>query len=308
MTTRRTPAVEALFRTRGVATRKELLETGVPAATISRRLLPGGPWQLLLPGVVLPHRGTPTWTERRRGALAFAGPGSAISGLHALELHGLRLAPRVELSPEVVVLVPHTQHTRSCGYVKVLRTTRDPHVVERHGMAVAAIARACVDAVRDGSVDDGREVMGLVVQQRRCTVEQLRDEVVAGPTRGSAVPREVLGDIAAGARSKAEGDVVRLVDGSDLARPVWNQPLVIAGVWVGDPDAYWPTLKVALEIDSMTWHLGAAALRRTQAKQRRYAAAGILLISIAPADLARDPAGFLEILRRTLQAAAERTA
>jgi hypothetical protein len=52
---------------------RALREHGVSAADVSDRCRPGGPWQLLLPGVCLLHPGPPTSDERLHAVLLYAG-------------------------------------------------------------------------------------------------------------------------------------------------------------------------------------------------------------------------------------------
>jgi hypothetical protein len=58
---------------RRVLTANALREHGVSASVANERCRPGGPWQLLLPGVYLLHPGPPTSDERLHAALLYAG-------------------------------------------------------------------------------------------------------------------------------------------------------------------------------------------------------------------------------------------
>ena len=298
----------ALTRRGGVATHQDLMRIGVPRSTIIR-WAEHGPWQRLLPGVVLAHRGRPTTQERRLAALAFCGPHGVISGTHALDLHGVT-RDRIDADAEVLVLIPHQEQRTSNSFVIVERTTRLPLSRLRSGVPVAPVARAAADAGRyaRADVDRVREIFGAVVQTGRCTVEELVDEVYAGPRQRTATARRVLREVSIGTASAAEGRALEMISGADVPQPVWNEDVVVNGEFIGNADAWWPHLRVALEIDGMRWHSSPLAIRRTQEKQRRYAAAGILLITIAPADILDDPAGFLAIVERTLRRAAHRVA
>jgi hypothetical protein len=301
-------SIDDLFRAgRGVVKRSDLLVAGMPNPTVTRWCGVRGRWQRILPGVVLGHRGTPTTEERRRAALVYAGPAARISGQHALTLHGALTAPLPPDAP-VLVVVPQARHRTSADFCIVERSERDPGHLVRRGLPVTSPARACADAVRghDLSADDVRELMSSVLRNDRCTLRQLQREVLSGPTQRSGPARVALGELGAGVRSSAEAKALQIVGASDLPQPEWNQPVVVNGVLLGEADAYWRELGVVLEIDSMLWHLGPRALRRTQAKARRYAAAGLTLITIAPADLLADPRGFLETLRAALAVAASR--
>lgn len=63
---------------------------GVPPGTSYRRCLPGGPWQRLLPGVVLLRTGEPTRRQLVDGALLHCGDQAVVTGLESLRRQGLK--------------------------------------------------------------------------------------------------------------------------------------------------------------------------------------------------------------------------
>lgn len=299
-----TADVDALLhRNDSIATHAELAALGVPRGTTTRWAA-SGPWQRVLPGVIAGHRGLLSLHQRRRSALAYVGAGAVISGEHALDLHGIT-GNRIAVPEAILVLLPWERKRLSTGFVTVERTERLPRPVLRRGLPVAPPARAAADAARHGGagVDHIRELFGATLHQGRCTVPELHDEVHHGPRQRTAGARRVLLEVAGGVRSAAEGKAHEIVSRSHLPRPRWNEEVVVGGVFVGVADAYWPELGVALEIDGTRWHSTPVDLRRTQAKQRRYASVGLLLVSIAPADLVADPEAFLRLLASTLAAA-----
>jgi hypothetical protein len=298
--------VDALLgRNDGIATHAQLKTMGVPERTITR-WAQSGPWQRVLPGVVAGHRGKLTRRQRRLAAVAYCGQDAVVSGEHALDLHGIT-GNRIDVRDQILVLIPWQRKRLTSGFVVVERTERAPAIVHRHGLPTATPARAAADAARHGAdVNRIRELFGATLHQKRCTLDQLREEVYTGPRQRSATARRVLNEVSAGVRSAAEGQTFTLVARSSLPQPVWNHVVIVGGSVVGEADAYWEELGVALEIDGIRWHSTPADLRRTQEKQRRYAAAGILLVSIAPADVLADPEGFLQQLASTLSAATAR--
>jgi hypothetical protein len=112
-------SLDAALRARErVLTHRVLRALGVPPATITRRIGPGGLWQRLLPGVpfhdhghgvVLAHLGTPTRRERLLGALSFAGPGALITGYDAARAQGIEAR---RTGCPVDVLVPEPRQLR----------------------------------------------------------------------------------------------------------------------------------------------------------------------------------------------------
>ncbi|GAB3454283.1 hypothetical protein GCM10027519_08100 [Kineococcus endophyticus] len=291
-----------------MATHADLLHLGLSRSTIVR-WAQHGPWQRILPGVVLHHRAAPSTRERRLAAITFAGPSAVITGTHALALHDL-LGTRLALDPTVLLLVPHSEQRTSADFVVVERTRRMPTARRRGGLPVASPVRAAADAARQAGVDldQVREIFGAVLQQNRGTPEELRREVLTGPRQRTAAARQVLREVDGGSRSAAEGRAFVLIGRSDLPQPLWNEEVLVDGRWIGTGDAWWPDLGVVLEIDGLRWHSTPADIRRTQEKQRRYAAAGLLVLSVTPQDILRDPEAFLELVRATLERASRRVA
>lgn len=299
-------AIDALLRaTDGIATHTQLAQAGLNRRTTSRWAR-SGPWQRVLPGVIANHRGPLNRRERRLAAVAYCGPEAVISGEHALDLLAVT-GNRITISDQVLVLIPWSQKRLSVDFVTVERSRRPPTTSRRQGLLVAGPARAAADAARHGAdLDRTREIFGAVLHQGRCTLEELRREVYDGPNQRSADARRALTEVSAGTRSAGESKIRRLIVDSSLPQPLWNQVVVVDGVRVGEADAWWPELGVALEVDSIRWHSTPADIRRTQAKQRRYARAGIVLVSIAPADALSEPGRFLDDLAQTLVTAQRR--
>ena len=128
------------------------------------------------------------------------------------------------------------------------------------------------------------------VQLGRCTVSQLADELRNGPVRGSAMFRTVLGEVADGIRSTAEGDLRDLIKTARLPRPLFNPSLYLGGTFIGKPDAWWPEEGVAAEVDSREWHLGPAEFERTTTRRTLMGAAGIISLPFLPSQIRREPA------------------
>ena len=124
--------------------------------------------------------------------------------------------------------------------------------------------------------------MAEAVQRGRTTPERLAEELAAGTTRGTALVRAVLAEVADGVRSAAEGWAHATVDGSDLPRPLWNVDLHGPDGFLARPDAYWEEVGVAWQIDSREWHLDPESWARTQRRRRALEAAGVVVVSTLP--------------------------
>jgi len=300
--------LDALVRSRdGVVRQSELLALGMSGSTIAHRTRPGGPWQRLLPGVLLVYSGTASRAQWMRAGLVYAGAGAIFTGVTALRSHGVHKLPNED---RLHVLVPHHSQRSSRGSVVLERTRRMPMSDEIGGMPCAPVARATIDAAR--RVNDLGQVRALlsdVVQRGMCTVSGLAAELRDAQIRGTALPRGVLSEVSAGVRSTAEAEARQLITSKQIAVPLWNRDIFDAqGQWIARPDAVWLDLGVVLEIDSLEWHLSPADYQRTQARHRRMTAAGLLVIHVTPGDVRRNPRAFLADLRATLQTARLRPA
>ncbi|MEH3075454.1 MAG: hypothetical protein PGN11_02035 [Quadrisphaera sp.] len=272
-----------------VATHSELRQVGVPSSTITHRIRREGPWQRALPGVVAGHRGVLTLRERRLAALKYAGEGSALTGLDALDLHGVR-ARGLRRSDRVHVLVPHTSRRTSHGFALVTRTRRDVGDRVRDGLRVVPVARAVIDACRRlDDLDGVRELVAAAVQQRFCTAAEVWAEVAVAQRQRTALSREVLAEVAAGIRSVAEARLRAGFDRYGVPQPRWNVEVRDAdGQLLVVYDAYWEDLHAELEINSIEWHLAPSAFRKTTQRQRRVVLSGLSTISVLPSEVEDD--------------------
>jgi hypothetical protein len=290
----------------GVIGARRLVELGVPESTIYRRCRPGGPWQLLLPAVVLLSTGTPTRAQLVRGGLCYAGGDALVTGLEACRRHGVRRGPRVD--DALHLLVPHDRQPRSTRYVIVERTRRLPDPVVRGAVPLAPVGRAAVDAARRmAAPGEITELLADAVQQGLCSVRELACEVDAAQRRGTAVPRRIVRDIEDGVRSAAERDAKRLWARSGLPEPWWNARVHDReGRFVAVADGWFDEVALAWEINSVEWHLRPEDYAREQERTARMTAAGVVVLPTQPRRLRRDPAAVVGELRDAYAHAATR--
>ena len=299
----------------GLITSAQLTEVGVSGRTTSRREL-GGMWTRVLPGVHLVEGGEPTRHQRELAALLYAGAGSMLTGLVGTRRHGLRGALQDLESREgianpspVHVLVPHERRRLSTGYVRIERTRRMPSDgVRIDGVAVAPAARAVADASR--RLRRPSDVLALVadaVQRGLVTVADLRVELTDGSRRGSRLLREALELVDRGVASAAEGDLVPVLALAGLDRAVLNARLVTsAGEYVAIADAWVDDIGLAVEVDSREFHATLDRFDRTVRRNARYAASGVLVVTVLPSDLRSRPNAVAAQLRSAAAAAAGR--
>jgi hypothetical protein len=268
---------------------------------IEHRLKPAGPWRQLLPGVYLTVTGTTTPEQRETAALLYVGPQSVITGPVAVRRHGLRCAGLNLLD----VLVPADVRRKSIGYVQIQRTTRMPGTWYTTGpLRFTSPARAVADAAR--AMTRFSDVQALVceaVQRGRCTLEELVAELNDGPSAGTRWYRMALAELSEGIRSAAEADLKRLIDRSDLEKPLYNADLYsLDGMFLGRPDAWFARAGVAGEVDSRQYHLGAKDYDQTTTRHNRMEAAGIHVLHWLPSTIKADPRRVIADLRDAIAA------
>jgi hypothetical protein len=285
-----------LRRQYDVISRKQALECGMTRGTIEYRLRPDGPWRQILPAVYLTVTGTATADQRETAALLYAGPQSVITGPVAVRRHNLRCAGLNLLD----VLVPADSRRKSTGYVQIQRTIRMPGDLYTSGpVRFTALARAVADAARGMTrFSDVQALVCEAVQRSRCTLDELVQELNEGPSAGARWYRMALTEVSEGIRSAAEADLKRLIDRSDLDKPVYNADLyTLDGVFLGRPDAWFGRAGVAGEVDSRQYHLGAKDYEQTTTRHNRMEAAGIHVLHWLPSTIKAEPAKVIAGLR-----------
>ncbi|WP_320773027.1 hypothetical protein [Streptomyces sp. CRN 30] len=321
-----------------VLTTAQLRSHGVTAAETDEQCRPGGPWQRILPGVVLLRPTPPTSEERLRAVLLYTvrertgaapggepapgvpaqpGPGGAgtepaeamITGLAALTLHGVAGAPPLPSLAVLDVLVPRLRRLRSTGCARVIRTAALPEAETVTGIPVAPVARALADAV--AGLTDAASVRRLLTEAVRgghceptAVVRELRRaRVLSRPHVVDAVD-----SLVAEGRALAEERLYRMVAEYGLPDPVWNVDLRLpGGPHLGGLDAYWPEQAVAVELDTRAHRQDDDALWARYARKREHLERlGITVVHLTPRKLRDCPEHQAAVVRTALMAAADR--
>jgi hypothetical protein len=287
-----------------VITRAQSLGCGLSVGAIRHRTRPGGPWRVLLPGVYLVDGISPSVSQREIAAMLYAGEDSMVTGIAALWRHGISHP----VTETVDVLVPATRKVQSTGFARISRTTRLPgRPLVQGGIRYVPPARAVADAALVlADTGEVRAIVADAVQRNRCTLTELLAELSEGPVRGSARFREVLGEVASGVRSAAEGDLRDLLAGSPLPAPHFNANLYADESFLARPDAWWPDAGVAVEVDSREWHLSPKDWERTMRRHSEMSAHGIIVLHFTPRQIRREPDHVLAAITQALESAAGR--
>ncbi|RZT88396.1 hypothetical protein EV383_5335 [Pseudonocardia sediminis] len=284
-----------------VVTVSALMALGVPRSTIAHRCRAGGPWMWLMPSVVKLNNAPPTRADRRRAALLHAGDGALITGLDALDLLGMNRMPAP--SGPVHLLVPSTSRRTGHGTSLLERTDRLPPAGAGR-WPLAPPVRAVLDTCRRLHLrDQVRATLAEAVQTGRCGVPALAAELEAGSQRGSALPRQVLTEISAGARSAAEAAVVELLRTGRFPEPMRNAWLYRPdGTFLACVDVWFADVGLAWEIDSREFHLSPDDHERTLDRHNALVAAGVPVLRSLPSHVSTRRS---EVLARLRDARAE---
>lgn len=289
-----------------VITREQALKCRLSSRAIDHRIRPGGPWQRVLPGVYLAHTGPITLYQQQIASLLYAGDKSALTGVIATRWHGL---DRREVTA-IDVLVPVDERRQSRGFVRVTRTSRMPEDLRRKkAVRFVPAARAVADAARNMTrLDDVRAIVANALQLNRCSFQELMTELAEGPSAGSRFLSMALAEVSDGARSNAEIDLHKLIDRSDLEKPLYNASIYTEDmVFIAQADAWWQRAGVAGEVDSWKYHFkNAADYTATQKRHNRMESYGISVQHWLPNVILNESATVLEDLGRAIEAGHQR--
>ncbi|OMI89050.1 hypothetical protein BSZ07_13300 [Streptomyces sp. M1013] len=334
------PLRELAVGRRRLMTAAQLRAHGVSAAETNEQCRPGGPWQQLLPNVVLLHPGPPTSDERLHAVLLYAArdrtaagtatgvtasvpvqPGgerapvpayaeAMITGLAALTLHGFSAAPPLSSLDAIDVLVPRLRRLRTTGCARVVRTTALPTAVELTGVPVAPVARALADAVAE-LTDPGtvRRLLTEAVRGGHCEPAAVVRELNRARLLSRPHVVDAVDSLVAEGRALAEQRLYRMVREHALPEPVWNVDLRLpGGPHLGGVDAFWPEHAVALELDTRAHRQQEddAAWAEHARKREHLERLGITVVHLTPRKVRDCPEHQAAVVRTALMAAGDR--
>ncbi|MGW4806574.1 type IV toxin-antitoxin system AbiEi family antitoxin domain-containing protein [Kitasatospora sp. NPDC004272] len=295
-----------------VVTASQLRARGVPARMVSEHCRSGGPWQRLLPRVYLLQEGEPTPEQRMWAALLYAaqnGPagdgareGAVITGAAALALYGFVSVPRLPAVLGVEVLVPRQRRLRDAGQVRIRRTERELEARSVHGLAVAPVARAVADAIREwdeqGAFGSGRTGPGLLRALLRealtgrgggCAASELLAELAEADLLELPRVRAAVDELLAARREAAFAELLELAAESGLPLPLTGPELRMrGGTYVAVPDLYWPEAAVAVEVDSELRCVSEGESAWVRGGQHRMEYLGVRVLYVGSSRLAAE--------------------
>ncbi|WP_089249549.1 hypothetical protein [Rhodococcoides kyotonense] len=277
---------------------------GVGAKTIGDRTS-GGPWQRILPGLVVLHNGRPTVAQRQTAAVMYGGSDSMLTGRAGLNLHGFGTKFQAN---DVGLLIPHRQHRKDASFVVVERTWQSPEATTISGLPVAPLNRCLLDAARK-MVDEKActALVAEVLQRGAADVDTLLEELDTGCGRGSAMPRRVLRELSTGAHSVAEVEARELCRLAGLPRMVSNWVILSeSGEFIAIADDWEDTVAFALEVESFEHHSSPVAFDETLQRRAKMQNNGIVIAAVTPRSIRSQPEVVTEHIRCAYQQAKQR--
>ena len=170
------------------------------------------------------------------------------------------------------------------------------------------VERAVADAARTMTSARGvRALVAQAIQQQRCSITLLDDELEQGPAKGSAMPRAALTEARAGIRSVSEGDLRILLKRKRVPMPEFNARLYDPKkTLIAVADAWWEKAGVAAEVDSREYHYSAEDWQRTMRRHDKLVAHGVLLLHFTPHQIRTAPDEVITQIRAALIAGQQR--
>jgi hypothetical protein len=271
----------------GVVTRRALLEAGVSAEAIKRRVLSG----VLLtefPGVYRVGHRAPSTAARYMAAVEACGPRALLCARAAAYLHGLIRGP----APPPEVMAP-TQR-RIEGILTCRSRRMDPRdATSVSGIPVTTVARTLVDLapiLEAGPLARACHEAGVLHGTTPAHVDAVLQRWSTRPGAGRL--RAVLhGDVHV-TLSTLERRFLRVLRAQRLPLPQTNR--VASGRRV---DCRWPEQRLTVELDSYRYHGSRHAWEQDRRREREARARGDEFRRYTYGDVLEDPRYMLDELR-----------
>jgi very-short-patch-repair endonuclease len=269
----------------------QLRDLGIGRGSYRRRLAAGSLHRVLPSVLSVVHPLIEPWAPET-AALLYAGENAVLSHESAAALWGLTATPsfvvitmigrKVQAQPQL------RQHRVAALDIRDLR--------HHLGFPVTSPARTLIDCA-------GTDLpLDRLLNEARALKLVKESDIYAAMGRcpqrkGVAALRRLLEiEKETGyTRSKAERRLKAIVKAAGIEWPVFNIPL--EGI---HPDAYWPRLKVVVEVDGYGAHGHWAAFQRDRARDNRLVAAGYVVLRFTWHQLTREPVRVVAEIVRTL--------
>jgi very-short-patch-repair endonuclease len=272
----------------GLITARQALDLEMSRDTI-RGYLDRGRWIRVERGVYRVAGAPFRWDQRALAVCLSIGPDAALSHEAAGAIHGLPGFQR----DRIEVVLPPGSHSSAATKLAVVHRPRHLATVDLCFVGpfhLTAPARTVIDEAGSLSELWLRRVVDHVLCSRLVSREHFirRVQALTGKGKaGSGLLRHVLEVWTPGptAESQAEVDVIRYLVDHGLPTPVLQHQVLSGNKAIARLDMAWPGIRLALELDSETWHDTPSAYHKDKARSLRLAAAGWEVLAVTPRNL-----------------------
>ena len=264
--------------------RRQLIELGYGARYVDAQLA-AGRWRLISDVVVCTTTGPLSRQQLMWAGVLHAGPGSAIGGLTALELRGLRRWRRDEVS----VLLAKSHNLEPLPGVSFVETRRPVRLFATGELPTwRTEPAALLYAAYRPSTRTALGLLAAVVQQRLTTPRALLHELPRlQPLRHSKLFRATLEELGQGSQSMGELDLVRMCRREGLPPPDRQTPRRDASGRLRYTDAEWRLpdgTVVILEVDG-GFHMEVGHWEEDIVRERDLVATGAVVLRCTGREL-----------------------
>lgn len=288
-------------RQHGVVTRAQLLEAGLSDDVIDHRIRTRRLTRIhrgvYLVGVVAPP------FARELAACLACGPAAALSHESAARLWGIRPGGPARV---LEVTIPRGYRRRPGLVVHRVATLGSDQVTRLRGVPVTTPARTLYDLagrLRGRAVE--RAVAEAVARRLTTVAELLATGERHAGRRGAGRLAAVLG-AGEGApprtRSEAEERFLSLVHRGGVRPPVVNRRIGRFEV-----DFYWPSERLAVEVDGLAFHVSPRAFERDRLRDAELAARGVRVMRVTWRQITEEPQAVVKRLERALACSVSRS-
>jgi len=285
----------------GIITRRQALDAGLTDRQIRHRASQGQ-WMAVHRGVYRHCAVGPSWhNEMLAGCFATAGLAShrGAGALHGID--GIKPIHRE-------LVVPHGSWRPLVG-LRVHQSTQMDRAepVARAGIPCTGLARTALDL---GAVMSTRRLGAVVdslVREKRLDMSDLVSVLISHARRGRngvGPMREVLEERRGEVRlplSNWSRDVARLFVDHGLPQPVLEHRVTRAdGSFVAQVDLSYPDRRIAIELDSVTWHFNLDSFIEDRRRWNRVVTAGWTVLNFSWSDFVDRPRAAVEEVRAAI--------
>lgn len=272
----RTPPelTKTIVRQHGVISRAQALEAGASRHQVDRRVATGE-WTPVWRGVYRHHLAADRWESQLAAAcLATGGVASHRSAIRNHSVRGHR-SPVVEVSVE-------QGRWREAGDVRLHQTTQIDRIdrTEINGIPTTGLARSVLDFAAVSSSGRINALIDVLLVDRRLKLPDLTDVLVRHSRKGRdgcgrlrAALDERIGESGV-PKSDFSRMVARLLEAHGLPKPEFEYEIRDSAGLIGFVDLAYPCERIAIELDSVRWHLNRVSFERDPVRRNRLAALG----------------------------------